>query len=94
MEPPRDLCKTFTEKEIKQGINDEKAPGIDAYTSSFFKKARRFLVNDVVQTASEFSANGKLLKVINSTTITLVPKKQPSRVDDCRPIACCNVSCN
>nr|GEZ63726.1 hypothetical protein [Tanacetum cinerariifolium] len=41
---------------------------------------------------SEFFRNGTLLKEINHTIIALLPKvKSPSRVNDYRPISCCNV---
>nr|GFA29690.1 hypothetical protein [Tanacetum cinerariifolium] len=39
-----------------------------------------------------FFKNGKILKEINATVISLVPKiDTPSKVSDFRPIACCNV---
>lgn len=35
---------------------------------------------------------GRLLKVINTTSITLIPKVLcPNSIGDYRPIACCNV---
>ncbi|GKB53018.1 RNA-directed DNA polymerase, eukaryota, reverse transcriptase zinc-binding domain protein, partial [Tanacetum coccineum] len=47
---------------------------------------------DVCLAVKEFFGSGKILKEINSTLISLVPKIQtPQRVSDFRPIACCNV---
>nr|GEY39276.1 hypothetical protein CTI12_AA318980 [Tanacetum cinerariifolium] len=40
----------------------------------------------------DFFLNGKLLKEVNATVISLVPKvATPCKVSDYRPIACCNV---
>ncbi|XP_057251813.1 uncharacterized protein LOC130591882 [Beta vulgaris subsp. vulgaris] len=48
--------------------------------------------NEVIQAVKEFFQNGKLLKEVNNTLITLVPKvKCPGHVTEYRPIACCNV---
>ncbi|GJW11161.1 probable kinetochore protein NUF2 [Tanacetum coccineum] len=47
---------------------------------------------DVIDTVSEFFINGKILKQLNHTIIALFPKvKSPARVNDYRPISCCNV---
>nr|GEZ44704.1 hypothetical protein [Tanacetum cinerariifolium] len=47
---------------------------------------------DVVNAICEFFTNGTLLKELNHTIITLIPKvKSPSRVNDYQPISCCNV---
>nr|GEU60555.1 hypothetical protein [Tanacetum cinerariifolium] len=48
--------------------------------------------NDVVNAVGEFFTNDNLLKELNHTVIALILKtKNPSRVNDYRPISCCNV---
>ncbi|KAK9756406.1 hypothetical protein RND81_01G095100 [Saponaria officinalis] len=47
---------------------------------------------DVILAVQAFFRSGKLLKQLNATVLTLIPKKQsPRSVRDFRPIACCNV---
>ena len=49
----------------------------------------RYSVNVAI---SSFFNSAMLLKEVNSTTITLIPKvPNPSYISDYRPIACCNV---
>ncbi|GJY18406.1 putative reverse transcriptase domain, reverse transcriptase zinc-binding domain protein [Tanacetum coccineum] len=46
---------------------------------------------DFILAIREFFVNGKLLKELNHTIIALLPKvNAPSRVNDFRPISCCN----
>ncbi|GKA46344.1 hypothetical protein Tco_0739227 [Tanacetum coccineum] len=46
---------------------------------------------DVTVVVQEFFVNGKLLKELNHTLIALIPKvSAPSRINDYRPISCCN----
>ncbi|GJW00222.1 ribonuclease H-like domain-containing protein, partial [Tanacetum coccineum] len=48
--------------------------------------------NDVMLVVRKFFINGKLLKELNHTIIALIPKvSSPARVNDFRPISCCNV---
>nr|GEX85065.1 hypothetical protein [Tanacetum cinerariifolium] len=50
------------------------------------------VANDATDTICEIFTNGKLLKELNHTIIALNPKvKSPLRVNDYRPISCCNV---
>lgn len=56
----------------------------------FFKANWHIVGDEVCKAVKQFSHTGKLLKQVNCTTITLVPKKpKPSYVKDFRPIACC-----
>ncbi|KAL2900666.1 hypothetical protein RDABS01_025748 [Bienertia sinuspersici] len=84
----------FTEKEIKQAmyaIPSNKAPGLDGYNSHFFKSSWSIVGEDVVHALRDFFSNGKLLREVSVTTLTLVPKTQaPSILGDYRPIACCS----
>ncbi|KAH6786892.1 hypothetical protein C2S52_006444 [Perilla frutescens var. hirtella] len=74
-------------------IVNEKAPGPDGYTLVFFKATWDITGPTLCNAVKEFFRSGKLLKQINHTIITLIPKVQhnPS-IADFRPIACCNVT--
>ncbi|XP_020261656.1 uncharacterized protein LOC109837719 [Asparagus officinalis] len=90
----KDLSKPVSIEEIKEAIfsmSDNKAPGPDGYSASFFKTAWPVIGEDILKSVRDFFRNGKLLGSINSTAITLVPKVQcPKTPADFRPIACCN----
>ncbi|GJY05164.1 RNA-directed DNA polymerase, eukaryota, reverse transcriptase zinc-binding domain protein [Tanacetum coccineum] len=91
------MIKEVSNDEIKKAmfdIADVKARGPDGYTTCFFKKAWCVVEKDICQAIKDFFVNGKLLKEINSTIISLVPKvSTPKKVSEFRPIACCNVIC-
>ncbi|GJY87289.1 RNA-directed DNA polymerase, eukaryota, reverse transcriptase zinc-binding domain protein, partial [Tanacetum coccineum] len=79
-------------KSVMFSIDDYKSPGPDGYTTCFFKKAWSVRGNDVCLAIKEFFNSRKLLREINSTLITLIPKvHHPKAVTEFRPIACCNV---
>ncbi|GKA68338.1 reverse transcriptase domain, reverse transcriptase zinc-binding domain protein, partial [Tanacetum coccineum] len=90
-----DMVREVTNKEIKDVIFDignDKAPGPDGFTATFFKKSWDIVGNNVCDAVKEFFKANKLLGEVNATLITLVPKIQnPNKVSDFRPIACCNV---
>ncbi|KAL2904328.1 hypothetical protein RDABS01_003038 [Bienertia sinuspersici] len=72
-------------------IPSNKVPGLDGYNSQFFKTAWPIVGKDVIQAVRDFFDNGKLLKEVSITTLTMVPKVQtPSTVSEYRPIACCS----
>ncbi|GJV89442.1 RNA-directed DNA polymerase, eukaryota, reverse transcriptase zinc-binding domain protein [Tanacetum coccineum] len=74
------------------GNGDDKAPGPDGFTTTFFKKSWDIVRIDMCKAIKDFFKTNKLLGEVNTTLITLVPKIQhPSRVSEYRPIACCNV---
>ena len=85
----------FSDDEIKNAlfsIPDDKSPGIDGYSSYFFKKSWNILGMDLIDAIKDFFRSGKLLKEINVTAITLIPKaKCPAFIGDFRPIAYCSV---
>ncbi|GJV24648.1 hypothetical protein Tco_1377343 [Tanacetum coccineum] len=73
-------------------IGDDKAPGLDAYSIAFFKEAWDIIAHDVIKAIREVFVNGVLLKELNHTIIALIPKvATPMRINDYRPISCCNV---
>ncbi|KAL0298214.1 UNVERIFIED_CONTAM: hypothetical protein Scaly_3070300 [Sesamum calycinum] len=83
------------EHEIKDAlfdINEDSAPGPDGFSSSFFKATWAVIGEDVCRAIMEFFNHGRLLKQLNATLLTLIPKVQmPTKVGDFRPISCCNV---
>lgn len=90
-----ELIKPVTSEKIKaalHSINNDKAPGPDSYTSAFFKATWDKTGSDIIATVQEFFRSGQLLKQLNTTIITLIPKgKINPTAADFRPIACCNV---
>ncbi|GJY69226.1 hypothetical protein Tco_0472208 [Tanacetum coccineum] len=89
------MVRNVTDVEIKAAmfsIGDDKAPGLDGYTSAFFKKGWNIVGQDVCKAVRDFFNNGQILKEINHTFIALIPKvSTPHRINDYRPISCCNV---
>ncbi|GKA68671.1 RNA-directed DNA polymerase, eukaryota, reverse transcriptase zinc-binding domain protein [Tanacetum coccineum] len=89
------MVRNVSDDEVKKAIfdiDDNKAPGPDGYSSHFFKASWDIVGKDVCKAVKEFFGSGKLLKEVNSTVISLVPKlSTPRKVSDFRPISCCNV---
>ncbi|KAL0285842.1 UNVERIFIED_CONTAM: hypothetical protein Sradi_7161900 [Sesamum radiatum] len=57
-----------------------------------FSRRLGLVGEDVCHAVMEFFNHGRLLKQLNATLITLIPKVQmPTKVGDFRPISCCNV---
>ncbi|GFY83129.1 hypothetical protein Acr_02g0013690 [Actinidia rufa] len=90
-----DLIRPVADEEIKAalyGIGDDKAPGLDGYSACFFKKSWSIIGEDVCLAIKEFFMSGNILNQINHAIIALVPKSaNATRVEDFRPISCCNV---
>ncbi|KAK4381059.1 putative mitochondrial protein [Sesamum angolense] len=90
-----ELVQLVTLEEIKDAffdIAEDKAPGPDGYSSSFYKAAWPVIGEEVVKAILEFFSTGRLLKQVNTTILALIPKvRVPSLVSDFRPISCCNV---
>ncbi|XP_074316134.1 uncharacterized protein LOC141652515 [Silene latifolia] len=73
-----ELIRDVTDNEIYEAlvsIPPNKSLGPDGYTSQFYKDAYTTVGKDVIQAVKEFFITGKLLKQVNSTTLTLIPKK-------------------
>ena len=82
------LNRRITQEEIKNA----KAPGLDGFTSLFFKKAWSIVGSDVTEAVESFFNSGCMLREINCTIIALVPKvPNPESMHDYRPISCCNM---
>ena len=94
-EQASNLLRPVSDEEIKSAlfsIGEDKAPGPDGYTSCFFKKAWDVIGRDFTDAVKEFFTSGQILKQINHAVLALIPKwKDADKVEDFRPIACCNV---
>uniref|UniRef100_A0A1S3YZT0 Endonuclease/exonuclease/phosphatase domain-containing protein n=1 Tax=Nicotiana tabacum TaxID=4097 RepID=A0A1S3YZT0_TOBAC len=89
------LIQPFTVKEVKHAmfsIDVNKSPGPDGYGSGFYRDAWSIIGNDVTAAILEFMENGKLLRKVNSTVISLIPKVPvPEFASQFRLISYCNV---
>ncbi|GJW12014.1 sodium/hydrogen exchanger 6 [Tanacetum coccineum] len=87
------MVRDVSNDEVKSvifSIGDDRAP--DGFTAAFFKKAWDVVGGDITCVVRDFFSNGKLLKELNHTIISLIPKvTTPARINDYRPISCCNV---
>ncbi|KAL0383830.1 UNVERIFIED_CONTAM: Retrovirus-related Pol polyprotein from type-2 retrotransposable element R2DM [Sesamum latifolium] len=94
-EEARSLLVPVTSDEIKQAvfdIDETKAPGPNGYSSGFFKAAWPIVGREVTRAIMDFFVTGRLLKQVNSTLISLIPKiSNPTVVAEFRPMSCCNV---
>ncbi|XP_074305588.1 uncharacterized protein LOC141640806 [Silene latifolia] len=89
------LLSPITSQEIKEAvfsIPSHKAPDPDGYFSAFFKDAWSIVGPDLCSAVHDFFRTGKLLKQVNHTMVTLIPKVAIlGNVTQFRPISCCNV---
>nr|GEX16298.1 hypothetical protein [Tanacetum cinerariifolium] len=90
-----DMTCVVTNQEVKSALfsmGNDKSPGPDGFTVAFFKESWDIVSNDCVAVVGEFFTNGNIIKELNHSVIALIPKvKSPTRVNDYRPISCCNV---
>ncbi|GKD89969.1 hypothetical protein Tco_1365476, partial [Tanacetum coccineum] len=89
------MIKDVSSNEIKEAmfdIGEVKAPCPDGFSSAFFIHAWSVVRDDICNAFKEFFKTGKLLREVNATLLSLVPKIQNLvKVYDFRPIAYCNV---
>lgn len=89
------MQKEYTKEYVKRvmfSTPDAKAPGIDGFNSCFYKLCWDIIGDEISEAIMHFFRTGKLLKEINVTTLTLIPKvKCPENVTEFRPIACCSM---
>ncbi|GKV42785.1 hypothetical protein SLEP1_g50152 [Rubroshorea leprosula] len=85
------LERPFSVEEIEEGLRScdgSKAPGPDGYNFNFLKFAWHCIKEDFINFFSEFHRNGKLVRGLNSSFITLIPKKVNAvELKDYRPIS-------
>jgi hypothetical protein len=73
-------------------MHPTKSLGPDGMNAFFYQKFWHIIGNDVSAVIFEFFKSGNLLKSINYTHVTLIPKvKAPDTMTKFRPISLCNV---
>jgi hypothetical protein len=89
------LLAPVTKDDIKSSlfsIGNDKAPGPNSFPSLFLKKSWGIIGGDYCSAIQDFFFSGELLKQVNHSIISLVPKSENiSTPSDFRPISCCNV---
>jgi hypothetical protein len=85
------LERPFELEEVLQVLKDvqgDKAPGLDGFTMAFFQKCWSVLEKDVMDFFGEVHAYCKFEKSLNTTFISLIPKKvDATNIRDFRPIS-------
>jgi len=89
-----ELIRLPSLQEIKQIVWDldpNKTPGPDGFGAGFFQTHWDIIKDDLVATIHEFFRNDTLLRQINHTFLTLIPKiSQPQTTAHFRPISLCS----
>ena len=89
------MHRPVSNEEIKHAIfqcHPLKAPGLDGYNAAFFHSNWELVGEEVTQAVKSFFISRKLIRELNHTFLTLVPKgSNASQLSDFRPISCCNV---
>ena len=84
----------FTEEvdQDLQEIPSGKAPGPDGFTVELFKAYWEIVRHDIYKVVEDSRRSASILKALNATMITLIPKENEAKTPDrYRPIALCNV---
>lgn len=91
----RGLDQPITSEEVRAALfqmDGRKASGPDGFVAAFYQENWDWLGNDIVQSTLSLFESGFLLKEMNQTLITLIPKvPNPQYVGDFRPISLRNV---
>lgn len=91
-----ELCRVPTYDEVKATVMElhpDKSPGPDGFNAFFFQKYWDIVGHDVSRAVRSIFMGQRILRQINHTFITLIPKKSgASDLADFRPIACVNTT--
>jgi hypothetical protein len=88
------LCAEFTDKEIGDAlfqIGPLKAPGPDGFPARFFQRNWGVLQGEITAAVKHFFETGVMPAGINDTALVLIPKDDPRRMSEFRPISLCNI---
>lgn len=90
-----ELQKPYSKEEVDVAIKQmapSKAPGLDGMPPLFFQAFWQHIGGEVAEAVLSCLNSGTLLKSINHTFMTLIPKvNNPEHVFEYRPISLCNV---
>ena len=89
------LTKAVNEKEVEKALfsmHPNKAPRPDGMSPLFFQKFWYLIKEDTFKAIQSFFHSGHMLKAVNHTIISLIPKvENPTEIKQFRPISLCNV---
>ncbi|XP_062021202.1 uncharacterized protein LOC133737713 [Rosa rugosa] len=89
------LTKEITYKEVYDALKQmhpSKAPGPDGFSPCFYQHFWPVVGGDVVDAIRSFLEEDELIRQLNCTHVTLIPKvKKPETMSHLRPISLCNV---
>jgi len=89
------LNRPVSEEEVSEVLKDMqngKAPGPDGFNVDFFKACWDIVKLDILNLVEDSRVNKTILKAINTSFISLIPKQDSTQTaDKYRPIALCNV---
>jgi hypothetical protein len=76
---------------VIQEMPNRESPGPDGFIVEFFKACWEVVKHDVYRVVEDSRQSTSILKVLNATMVTLIPKENESRtLNRYRPIALCN----
>ena len=71
------MLRPFTENDVKMAllsIPDDKSPSPDGFGAGFYKDSWSVVGDDISRAMLDFFESGRLLKKVNATVLTLIPK--------------------
>ena len=91
-----ELMEEVSEEELKTTLlsfQKDKSPGLAGWIVEFFLAGYDSIGPNLLQLVEETRKNGVLHPPLNSTFLTLVPKKDtPDSLEDYIPISLCNIT--
>jgi hypothetical protein len=77
---------------VIQEMPNGKSPGPDGFKVEFFKSCWEVVKHGVYRVVEDSRQSASILKALNATMITLIPKENEAKtLDRYRPISLCNV---
>ena len=75
-----------------KGMQNGKAQGLDGFNVDFFKARWSIVKKDILNVVEDSSINKTMLKALNTSFVSLIPKKEAAQtLDKFIPIALCNL---